>query len=320
MKINKINKLPATMSLDLDNQWAYMKTHRDTGWQEYPSYLDRFIPYVLDKLNRLHVKATFFIVGKDACIEKNIEYLKAVADDRHEVANHSFYHEPYSHQYGKDQLHKEIVDSHEAISLATGITPVGFRGPGFTYSENLLLLLEELGYCYDATVFPTFLGPILRKYFFASSKLTESEQLELSELYGKFNNGFKPNIPFFWELSSGGKLLEIPVSTMPLLRIPIHMTYLMFLASYSAKIMFYYLDMVIGLFRLTSQQPSFLVHPLDLMGEDMVPELSYFPGMKLHTSYKAELFSRIVERLTNKFTLVTMSECFEVAQEKEKTR
>jgi len=28
-------KLPLGISLDLDNQWSYMKIHGDAGWEEY---------------------------------------------------------------------------------------------------------------------------------------------------------------------------------------------------------------------------------------------------------------------------------------------
>jgi hypothetical protein len=32
-----MNKKMASVSLDLDNQWTYMKIHGDEGWDEYPS-------------------------------------------------------------------------------------------------------------------------------------------------------------------------------------------------------------------------------------------------------------------------------------------
>ena len=60
------SKLLASISLDLDNQWSYMKIHGDAGWQAFPSYLDIFIPYVLDILKTLELRITFFIVGQDA--------------------------------------------------------------------------------------------------------------------------------------------------------------------------------------------------------------------------------------------------------------
>ena len=37
-------KIPASISLDLDDQWSYMKVHGDKGWETFPSYLDIVIP------------------------------------------------------------------------------------------------------------------------------------------------------------------------------------------------------------------------------------------------------------------------------------
>ena len=41
----------ASVSLDLDNLWAYLKTHGDPGWDDYPSYLLTIVPRVLDLLH-----------------------------------------------------------------------------------------------------------------------------------------------------------------------------------------------------------------------------------------------------------------------------
>ena len=64
-------KLPASISLDLDDKWSYMKVHGDDGWEKFPSYLDIVLPITLDILDKLDIKITFFIVGQDAAIEKN---------------------------------------------------------------------------------------------------------------------------------------------------------------------------------------------------------------------------------------------------------
>ena len=34
----------ASLSIDLDDQWSYMKTHGDFGWESFPSYFDVAIP------------------------------------------------------------------------------------------------------------------------------------------------------------------------------------------------------------------------------------------------------------------------------------
>ena len=58
----------ASLSLDLDNQWSYMKTHGDAGWQSYPSYLDAVVPRILEFLATRGLTITFFIVGQDAAL------------------------------------------------------------------------------------------------------------------------------------------------------------------------------------------------------------------------------------------------------------
>ena len=63
----------ASLSLDLDNQWSYMKTHGDAGWESFPSYLDIVVPRVLAFLAERNIKITFFIVGQDAALAKNHE-------------------------------------------------------------------------------------------------------------------------------------------------------------------------------------------------------------------------------------------------------
>ena len=59
---NHHDKPTASLSLDLDNQWSYMKIHGDAGWEEFPSYLDVFVPHVLDILDELGLKITFFTI------------------------------------------------------------------------------------------------------------------------------------------------------------------------------------------------------------------------------------------------------------------
>ena len=61
----------ASLSLDLDNLWSYMKIHGDPGWQTRPSYLDAVVPYVLDVLERERLRITFFVVGADAAETRN---------------------------------------------------------------------------------------------------------------------------------------------------------------------------------------------------------------------------------------------------------
>jgi peptidoglycan-N-acetylglucosamine deacetylase len=121
-------KLAASLSLDVDNLWSYMKTRGEPGWESRPSYLTTFIPYVLEVLDHLSVKITFFIVGADAAEAKNHAALRAITDAGHEVGNHSYEHEPWLQQYSDEALEREIDMAHRAIVDATGREPSGFAG------------------------------------------------------------------------------------------------------------------------------------------------------------------------------------------------
>ena len=283
-----------------------MKNNGSEDWDQYPSYLDIFVPYILELCKDLDIILTFFIVGQDAAFEKNHIYLKMIADAGHEIANHSFKHDTYLHLYTKEELEEEINKAHATITAATGKEPVGFRGPGFTWSETLLEVLEEKGYQYDSSTFPTFIGPLLRMYYFKSSSLSKAEKKERKNLFGKFSDGFQKLKPHFKKLKNKRRLLEIPVTTMPLFRIPIHLTYLMYLSMLSKPIMFLYLKSAIYLCKLTRTSPIFLIHPTDLLGEDMVSEMEFFPGMEIPSQEKLVLFKKIIKIFSKHFTLTTI--------------
>src|SRR5262249_51759111 len=125
----------ASLSLDLDNKWSYMKTHGDPGWTSFPSYLDIVVPRVLDFLKSRNQKISFFIVGQDAALAKNLEALSKISAAGHEIGNHSFHHEPWLHLYSVGQIESELASAEKHIERATGQRPVGFRGPGFSLSR-----------------------------------------------------------------------------------------------------------------------------------------------------------------------------------------
>ncbi len=165
---------------------------------------------------------------------------------------------------------------------ATGRRPAGFRGPGFSWSPTLLEMLFEQGYDYDASTLPSYLGPIARAFYFGSAgKLSAEEREQRKDLFGHFSDGLRPVRPFYWQLSGGRQLLEIPVTTIPVFKTPFHFSYLAFLARYSEQLMFTYLRVALGMCRLTGTEPSFLLHPLDLIGGDKAPQLAFFPGMDI---------------------------------------
>jgi hypothetical protein len=297
----------ASVSLDLDDLWTYLRTRGDPSWEQRPSYLPVFIPQMLDVLDRLQTRITFFVVGFDATQDANVPHLRALSEHGHEVGNHSFRHETWMQMLPPDRLEAEIVQAEDALLTATGQKPIGFRGPGFTWSPALLEVLARHGYQYDGSTLPTFIGPLARLYLIGTARLTPEERAQRSALFGGFSDGFRPNKPYRWTLSGGRSLVEIPVTTMPVSRLPFHMSYLLYLSAYSPALMRAYLRTAIQACKLFSVQPSFLLHPLDLLGGDLVPQLSFFPGMNLPTERKRRLTVEALEMLASEFELVTMA-------------
>jgi hypothetical protein len=297
----------ASISLDVDNLWSYMKTHGDAGWEQRPSYYDTFFGTALPILDQLGVRLTFFVVGCDAAAPANAVHLRAAVAAGHELGNHSFEHEPWLDRYSPERIAREIADAEDAIHAATGQRTVGFRGPGYSWSPALFEVLVDRGYLYDASTLPTYVGPLARAYYFWTAHLTTAQRAERAKLFGGVRDGLRPVRPYRWSLPSGRTLLEIPVTTIPGIKVPFHLSYLLYLSRVSESVMMTYLHTALRICRLTGTEPSFLLHPLDLLGGDQAPALRFFPGMDLTGAHKTELFTRVVRTLQRHFRLVNMS-------------
>jgi hypothetical protein len=297
-----------SISLDLDNTWSYLKIHGDADWEESRSHFPVFFPIVLDFLKKKDLKTTFFIVGKDAADEENKSWFEKLAADGHDVGNHSFDHEPWMQKESVASITEELKKAHAAIFKATGREPIGFRGPGFCHSASLLNALVAINYRFDASILATIIGPIARLYYMFNANKFEKEEMEKREvLFGSFSNAFMPNSPFIWKMSEG-KLLEVPVTTMPLFRTPIHLSYLIWLSQFSKLLAWTYLKMSIRLCKIFKVAPSILLHPPDFMGAEDAPELSFFPGMNLSREFKLHFVNEVFEELKKNFEIITLNE------------
>lgn len=295
----------ASLSLDLDNLWSYQMTHGDPGWDRLDTYLDVLVPTVLDVLRARRLRITFFVVGQDAALAKNHEAIAALAADGHEIGNHSFRHQPWLHKYSIDEINDELARTEDAIGELTGRTLRGFRGPGYSLSADVLRVLVDRGYQYDCSTLPTVVGPAARWYYFRSAKLSAEQRAERSNLFGGAREGLRPLKPYQWEVGDD-RLLEIPVTTLPLARVPMHVSYVLYLAGPSPALARQYFANALRLCRLRGVEPSILLHPLDFLGADDVDSLSFFPGMAMKGSAKRAVVAACLDELREHFDVVPM--------------
>ena len=295
----------ASVSLDLDNVWSYLKTHGDPEWESRPSYLDAAAPRILDLFGEHGLTATVFVVGADAVREDGAKAVAAFAAEGHEIGNHSFEYEPWLHRYPPGRLEDELVRTEDAITAAGAPRPVGFRGPGYSVSPELVRLLVARGYQYDASTLPTWVGPLARAYHFRSARLTPAQRADRDDLFGSTTEGLRPVHPYRWAPAG---LLELPVTTMPLARVPIHGSYLIQLHQVSPRLARAYFALAMRLCLLRGVGPSMLLHPTDLLDGRDAPQLRFFPGMAVPAAEKVAVVGRALDTMRHHFDLVGTGE------------
>jgi peptidoglycan-N-acetylglucosamine deacetylase len=102
-------------------------------------------PRLLDILKQRNVKATFFVVGRNAATYPHI--MRRIAAEGHEIANHTYTHGDIT-KMSDAALRKELNDSLAAIQNAVpGYRPVLFRPPyGAINDRTRNLITREFGY------------------------------------------------------------------------------------------------------------------------------------------------------------------------------
>lgn len=99
-------------------------------------------PQVLDLLNDLQVKATFFTVAEKAIAHPEI--IKRILANGHTIGNHSLDHKYKAFFGGLKAMKSWISRSEEKLSSITGTKTVGFRPPAGIRTPELARALAEL--------------------------------------------------------------------------------------------------------------------------------------------------------------------------------
>ncbi len=102
---------------------------------------------ILDVLKKHKIKATFFLTGSWA--DKFPNYAKRIADEGHEIGNHTYSH-PDAVNTNTNIFIEDMIKAEEAIKKATGISPIPlFRFPYGSSNAAALKALGESGYPYS---------------------------------------------------------------------------------------------------------------------------------------------------------------------------
>ena len=218
-------KPPAFIQMDLDGVWAIRKCYglpEDQFLENDPVYEEGVLRF-LDLLKERKIPASFFVVGRDSMIPKKVQIIGRILKAGHEIGNHSHKHTLGLTELSVEEIRKDITEAQSAISGAIEQSgfgaehrPVGFRAPGYDADIRVLKILKDLGFSYDASLFPTWWGFIMRRI---DAYLSGPYALKKRQ-YGSFKNGFESLKPHPIKHVPG--LYELPVSVSPVLRLPFH--------------------------------------------------------------------------------------------------
>ncbi len=104
-------------------------------------------PQILDILKKYNVKATFFIIAKNA--EQNPDLLKRIAEEGHMIANHSYSHELDVIYSDREAFREEVLSARDTLMNIVGPENYAdiFRFPGGAFTnqreEFKEVLIEE---------------------------------------------------------------------------------------------------------------------------------------------------------------------------------
>lgn len=102
---------------------------------------EEYLPSMLQTLQKQNVKATFFIEGRFA--KNNPDIVKMIAEEGHEIGNHSFSH-PDMSRMSKEEAYKEIKQTNDILFSITGETPRLFGPPSGAFNKDTLRAVRSL--------------------------------------------------------------------------------------------------------------------------------------------------------------------------------
>ncbi|MDD5281776.1 MAG: polysaccharide deacetylase family protein [Candidatus Omnitrophica bacterium] len=201
---------------------------------------NKSLPRILDILQGLGIKATFFIIGKDGLIHSNKRVIRDIASRGHEIANHSLAHRRDLVKLNKNEIIEDISLSGKILSDITGDKLYGFRMPGCTINNTILNALEGMGYIYDSSLNSSIaynLAKLLYKGLFAKGNIPAPSQ-GISSLRAPGEPYFPDKKNIFTSSNNNSGILEIPITLVPWLSIPF-MNYLLLTGGYRITELFY---------------------------------------------------------------------------------
>jgi len=302
-----------TLQVDVDELWVYYESIGRRAPDDTPPLVYRQgIPRLLDLFDRFGIRATFFVCGRDLPAQAGV--VANMVRRGHEVANHSDTHRNGFARLSQDEKRADIAAAGELIADATASRPLGFKSPGFSFSPDLLDVLSGLGYLYDSSLLPTPYASLLR----GMQRVLSHGAVDPTH-YGRTSNGLAPLLPYHPDLAKPYRparcpdrksasslqrapaIWEAPVTTMPVLRLPVHSTFVLS----AGRWLF---DVGMSMARARGVPVNYLLHAADVVDGVSDPVLASYRFLSQSWDAKRPLYEHILYSLSSAYRLVPTCE------------
>jgi peptidoglycan/xylan/chitin deacetylase (PgdA/CDA1 family) len=150
--VDSVNRPRLLLSIDFED-WHQL-VHRRLGlpdWDRPHAALERQTAYLLDLLDELGARATFFLLGMSVVNQR--ELVAEIMRRGHDPACHGYVHARVYEQT-REEFRADVERAFELIAETTGRRPVAYRAPAFSINRRTpwaYEVLAELGFRYDSS-------------------------------------------------------------------------------------------------------------------------------------------------------------------------
>ena len=146
---------PAAMSVDVED-WFQVENLKPlvprSTWETRERRVERNTMRILELLEEHGARSTFFILGWVA--DRHPALIRRIAEAGHEIASHGYGHE-LVYTLSEAQFRADVECSKKVLEDLSGQRVSGYRAPCFSITNWAVDILQELGFEYDSSVFPT---------------------------------------------------------------------------------------------------------------------------------------------------------------------
>jgi polysaccharide deacetylase family protein (PEP-CTERM system associated) len=148
--------VPAVMSVDVED-WFHVENLKHVidrdSWDRQSSRVERNVDRLLELMaGQGEVRGTWFILGWVA--ERWPQVVSRIAEAGHEIASHGYHHDLLD-DLSPESFEADVQRSKRLLEDIGGVAVIGYRAPSFSIKEWALPILQEAGFEYDSSFFPT---------------------------------------------------------------------------------------------------------------------------------------------------------------------